>query len=73
MKTLIELYRWQLFVLGLCLYLVWEKAGWVKAVYDAQINARPLIESTTVAVLALSAVVVIAFTLWSETQGKPRK
>lgn len=73
MKTLLDLYRWQLLVLGLCLYFVWEKAGWVKAIYDTQINARPLIETTVLAVVAIGAAAFIAFTLWNETQGKPRK
>lgn len=73
MKTLLDLYKWQLFVLGLCLYLIWEKAGWVKAVYDAQLNARPLIESTVVAVLSIAAAGYIAWILWAETQAKPRK
>lgn len=73
MKTLLDLYRWQLLVLALCLYLVWEKAGWVKAIYDTQINARPLIETTVLAVVAIGAAAFIALTLWNETQGKPRK
>jgi hypothetical protein len=68
MKTLLEVYKWQITVLVLCVFLIWDKGGWVKAVLETQPTSQPFAQAVAITVVAILAAAYIGYTLWNESR-----
>jgi hypothetical protein len=68
MKTLLDLYKWQVMVFALCVFLVWDKGGWVKSILESQPASQPFAQAVAITTVALVAATYIGCTLWNESR-----
>jgi len=70
LKTLLEVYKWQIAVVVFAGYIVLEKGSWLNQMYQTNILFQPrqIVETTVIVVVAGLISIYVMYTIWSENQ-----
>lgn len=74
MFTLLRLHMEKVVIVGLLLYVAWDKGAWVKSIYDAQTTFRPFMESEAIVIIAVAIAVIVAYPIVKDyLNSKPNR